>query len=271
MQDRPPLITLTSDFAVQSQGVGAMEAVIYSIAPNARVVHLMHGLPKFDVLAAARTMETVRFLPVGYHVCVCDPGVGTSRKALAIQTQRGDYFVGPDNGVFGPATRLLGGAICVHELVSSELMRQPVSPIFHGRDIFAPAAAHLACGIRIEDFGPALDPDSLVASPYSEATLEGTSLHATIIQINRYGSIHLNILHEQWDSLGLKPGRKLTLLLPNERSLELPIGETFSDVPKGESLIMKDDYGRAEIARNLGSFISEFPLEIGDQVKIRLL
>mgnify|MGYP001168744501 CR=1 FL=1 len=88
-----PLITLTSDFAVQSQGIGAMEATIYSIAPEAKVVHLMHGLPEFNIIAAARTMETVRYLPVGYHVCVCDPGVGTERKALAIQTERGDYFI----------------------------------------------------------------------------------------------------------------------------------------------------------------------------------
>ena len=222
------------------------------------------------MLAAARTMETVRFLPIGYHVCVCDPGVGTERKALAIQTERGDYFIGPDNGIFGPATHLLGGVVCVHELKNPELMRQPVSPIFHGRDIFAPAAAHLACGIRIEDFGPSIDPSLLVLPPYSEAIIEDNILHATIIQINRFGSLHLNILHEQWDSLGLKPGNSITLLLSNSQSCEIQIGEKFGDVSKGENVILKDDYGRVEIAKNLGSFCSEFSLKIGDRVRVKL-
>lgn len=269
MENIRPLITLTSDFAVQSQGIGAMEATIYSIAPSARVVHLMHGLPEFDVIAAARTMETVRYLPIGYHVCICDPGVGTSRKALAIETRRGDYFIGPDNGVFVPAIRLMGGAIRIHELVNSELMRQPVSPIFHGRDIFAPAAAHLARGVSIEDFGPAIDSDLLIAPPYSEATIKGNIMHATVIQINRFGSIHLNILHEQWDSLALSLGSMVTLLLPNSGSVQVTIGEKFGDVPQGANLIMKDDYGRVEIAKNLGAFVSEFPLKIGDQLNIK--
>lgn len=265
------LITLSSDFAVQSQGIGAMEATIYSIAPDAKVVHLMHGLPEFSILAAARTMETVRYLPVGIHVCVCDPGVGTARRGVAIQTRRGDYFVGPDNGLFISATRLLGGAIHIHELKNPELMRQPVSPIFHGRDIFAPAAAHLARGVKIQDFGSSITSQSLVTSPYEEATLENRVLRATIIQINRFGSVHLNILHDQWDSLGARFGEKVRLTFPNSQATEIIIGEKFGDVSSGENLILKDDYGRVEIAKNLGSFISEFPLVIGDQLILQLL
>jgi len=266
-----PVITLTSDFGVQSQGVGTMEAVVYSIAPQAKLFHLMHGLPEFDIKAAARTMETVRYMLVGIHVCVCDPGVGTTRKAIAILTKRGDYFVGPDNGVFLPATRILGGAQKVHQISNSKYMRLPVSAIFHGRDIFAPAAAHLACGVAMEELGPSLDVESLVKAPYEEATLIGNTLHAQVIQINRFGSVHLNILHEHWDALGVLPGHVITMHLPGERDVELPVGETFGDVEEGHNLIMKDDYGRIEVAKNLGAFVSEYPLKIGDAVDIAIL
>ncbi len=268
MERKQPLITLTTDFAVQSQGIGAMEVTIYSIAPDAKVIHLMHGLPEFDLVAAARTMETVLYYPVGFHVCVCDPGVGTSRKALAIETRRGDYLIGPDNGLFGPAIRLLGGATRVHQLLNPELMRQPVSPIFHGRDIFAPAAAHLARGIRLEDFGPAVDPQSLVAAAYEEAKIEGRTISATIIQINRFGSLHLNVLAAQWNSLNITPGKKVKCQFPLGKNAEVMVGEKFGDVAPGENLIMKDDYGRVEVAKNLGSFVSEFPLRIGDELRI---
>ena len=158
------LITLTSDFGVQTQGVGTMEVIARSIAPEAHVVHLMHGLPEFDILSAARTMETVRFLPSGVHVCVCDPGVGTARRGVAIEVARGDFFVGPDNGIFSSACRLLGGVKRVCQLTNDEFHRKPVSPIFHGRDIFAPVAAHLATGVAIERVGPAVDPKSLAQS-----------------------------------------------------------------------------------------------------------
>lgn len=87
-----------------------MEAVAREIAPEAHVIHLMHGLPSFDIRAAARTMETVKFLPAGFHVCVVDPGVGTKRRGLIIQAKSGHYFIGPDNGIFIPAVRMLGGA-----------------------------------------------------------------------------------------------------------------------------------------------------------------
>src|SRR5690348_8066918 len=115
-----PFISLTSDFGVQSQGVGLMEATARTIAPHATVLHLMHGLPSFDTIAAARTLESVAYLPVGAHVCVCDPGVGSDRKAIAIQVVRGDFLIGPDNGVLRPASRVLGGVLRIHELTNPQ-------------------------------------------------------------------------------------------------------------------------------------------------------
>ena len=264
-----PFISITSDFGVQTQGVGIMEGVALSIAPDANVIHLMHGLPEFDIIAAARTMETVRYLPVGCHVCVCDPGVGTSRKAIICEVGRGDHLIGPDNGVFIPATHLLGGLRRVHQITNPRYMKHPVSPIFHGRDIFIPAAAYLSLGVDISEFGPELAPESLTPSPYNEATIEDNEIHAKIIQINRYGSLHLNILHEVWDGIGISQGRFLTLIIPGLCNLVVPVCQTFGDVPEGQCLILKDDYGRVEVAINLGSFVEKYPAKVGQEVILR--
>ncbi len=268
--NRPPLITLSSDFGVQTQGVGTMEAVAFSIAPQAKIVHLMHGISEFDRIAAARTMETVNWLPVGYHVCVCDPGVGTSRRAIALEVGRGDYFVGPDNGIFLPASRLLGGIKRAYHLTNDTYHRKPVSHVFHGRDIFAPVAAHLANGVKPTDLGPSLQVESLVAAPYGEATFDNGAFHAQIIQINRFGSMHLNILHGEWEKHEPKLGASIHLKFSSGKETTLPYGTTFGDVSRNENIIFKDDYGRIEIAKNQGRFIEEFPCRIGDWVDVRI-
>jgi S-adenosyl-L-methionine hydrolase (adenosine-forming) len=121
------IITLTSDFGKQSQGVGMMEAAIAEIAPSARVIHYAHGIEPFAITSAARVLETVQFVAPAIHVCVCDPGVGTFRRAIALATRRGDILVGPDNGVVLPAARVLGGIVEIREISNRSLMRPSVS------------------------------------------------------------------------------------------------------------------------------------------------
>lgn len=261
------VITLSSDFGLGTQGIGIMEATIIDIAPDAKVIHLMHGLPDFDIVVAARTMETVNFVPVGFHVCVVDPGVGTNRRGIIIKTKRGDYFIGPDNGVFISATNLLGGCEKVVEITNSKYMRQPVSPIFHGRDVFSPAAAHLFNGVDISEFGKAIDFDDLVKAPYEEAIIKEHKIHAKVIHVNKFGSIHLNILYAQWDKFSLKKGEMITLKF-NGETVELPVTDTFGEVAKGKPLIMKDDYGRVEVALNMDSFCKRHGLKVGDEVLV---
>jgi S-adenosyl-L-methionine hydrolase (adenosine-forming) len=258
-------VTLTSDFGKQTQGVGNMEGVVYGINPAAKVIHLMHGIPGFDIFSAARTMETVYYMPIGCHVCVVDPGVGTKRKAIIIKVKRGDYFVGPDNGCLMSAPRLLGGIEKAVEITNEKYMITPVSPIFHGRHIFAPAAAHLANGVSIEEFGKEINIGELVKAPYDEALVKKGSIDATVIHVNHFGSLHLNILHEEWDKLGLKLKDKVKLNFAGKDIL-VTFAETFGDVPKGEPVIMKDDYRRVEIAINMGSFVSKYSVEVGDKI-----
>lgn len=262
-----PIITLSSDFGVQSQGIGNMEGVIANIAPNARVIHFMHGMPSFDIRTAARTMEVMSFMPLGFHVCVVDPGVGTSRRGIIIQVQRGDFFIGPDNGVFMSAVNILGGAEKIVEITNPKFMIKPVSPIFHGRHIFAPAAAYLAKGVKIEEFGPEVKLDDLVPAPYSEATIRNSVMEAEVININKFGSLNLNILHATWDKLNIRLKQKVKVSIRGKK-IEMVFAETFGQVEVNIPLILKDDYGRVEIAINLGDFAKEYGVKLGDQVLI---
>ncbi|MBI2558443.1 SAM-dependent chlorinase/fluorinase [Candidatus Woesearchaeota archaeon] len=262
------LITLTSDFGVQSQGVGIMEAVALEINPAARVMHLMHGLPDFNLFYAARIMETTSYLQIGCHVCVVDPGVGTKRKPIIIKTGRGDNLIGPDNGVLLPATRFLGGVQKVVEITNKKYMRHPISPIFHGRDIFTPAAAYLSKGVRIEKFGKELNAEDLAQAPYGEAEVNEDEIRAKIISLNKFGSLHLNIMQKEWDKFNVKLQYEIILKFKN-KSVKMPYATTFGDVPKGKPLIMKDDYGRIEIALNQGSFAKKYSIKIGDNILIK--
>lgn len=262
-----PIITLTSDFGVQSQGVGIMEGVALEINPDAHVIHLMHGLPDFNLSYAARTMETIKYMPVGYHVCVVDPGVGTKRKPIIIQTARGDYLIGPDNGVLIPATRFLGGIKKIVEITNIKYMKNPVSPIFHGRDIFTPAAAYLSKGVDIGEFGIEVIPLGLVNAPYGEAAIEEGKMYAKVISINKFGSLHLNITHNAWDAFKAGLNCRFNLFFCDE-DIMVPFVTTFGDVEKGKPLIIKDDYGRIEIALNQGSFEKEYGVKIGDNIMI---
>lgn len=266
-----PLVTLSSDFQVGSQGCGIMKAVALDICPGADVVHLMHGIPDFDIQSGARTMETIKTIQPGFHVCVVDPGVGTQRKPIIIFTKRGDYLIGPDNGVLMPAARMLGGIVKAVEITNERYMKHPVSPIFHGRDIFTPAAAYLATGVSIDEFGKELKESELVKAPYEEAELKDNKgdmiIESEVICINKFGTIHLNILSELMDKLKLKRGDLVELKFHN-KTLKLPFGATFGDVPKGEPLIMKDDYGRVEVAVNQGNFVEKYKLKLKDKVTI---
>lgn len=263
-----PIISLTSDFGVQSQGIGNMEGVILKIAPETHIIHLAHGLPDFDIRVGARTMEATQYLPVGFHVCVVDPGVGSSRSAIIIKVKRGDYLIGPDNGVLIPAINVLGGFEKAVHITNPKLMIQPVSPIFHGRHIFAPTAAYLAKGISIDEFGPSISFDQLTPAPYKDAVIKNDVIEAEVININKFGSLNLNILHKTWDEFNIRLKEEVVLDLKDQK-IKTPFVETFSQVEVSAPLILKDDYGRIEVAINLGNFAKKYKIKIGDQCLVK--
>ncbi|WP_254566533.1 S-adenosyl-l-methionine hydroxide adenosyltransferase family protein [Oscillatoria sp. HE19RPO] len=265
--NKKAFVSLTSDFGAQGQGGGLMEGVIMSICPHAYVIHLTHELPPFNLIAAARTLEQVTFLPVGAHVCICDPGVWSDRKSLILETYRGDWLLGPDNGILIPAARSLGGIVKATTIESNnKYIRTKISQIFQGRDLFAPVAAYLSNGVSLDEFGPIIDVNNLVGSIYDEAVVIDNLVYATVIQISRFGSVHMNITYELWKQLELNHKDSIEIRHSHAESLCLPIGRTFSDVAEGEPIVLKDDYGRIEMAINMGSFAETFKIKIGDSV-----
>lgn len=256
-------ISFITDFGPGSRGNGVLNAVALKICPDANVVYLA-DVESFNIKSGARLLEGVTHLPVGCHVCVVDPGVGTKRKAIAIKTKRGDYLVGPDNGVLLPACGLLGGMEMAVHITNEKYMLIPVSPIFHGRDIFMPAAAHLANGIPIGELGREISMGRLKQAPYKNAGIKNGRIECEVIHINRFGSLFINVLAETMVEL-FSISEKMALKTKNKR-IVLPYGQTFGDVEKGNPIILNDDFGRVEIAVNQGSFSDRFKIKIGDRL-----
>jgi hypothetical protein len=267
---KKPFISLSSDFGVGTQGIGIMRAVALQICPDAAIIDLRHGIPGFGVVEGAWTMESVQFLPIGAHVCVVDPEVGTQRRGIIIKARRGDYLIGPDNGVLLPASKILGGIEKAVEITSEKYMRQPVSPVFHGRDVFAPAAAWLCRGVRIEDFGPAIEPANLVKAPYDEAKVSQGLVEGKIIHVNHFGSVCVNVTQKAFEKSGIGYKDKIMIEVAG-REIRTRFLKTFGEVAKGEVVAFPDDYGRIEIAVNMGSFCKKSGAKLLGTVRIKKL
>lgn len=267
---RKPVISLISDFGWMSQGVGVMKGVALSINPDANIIDITHEVREFNVSDGARTLETCAWLPVGLHVCIVDPGVGTKRKALIILTNRGDYLVGPDNGVLIPAAeRFFGGIKKVVEITNEKYMMKPVSPVFHGRDVFIPAAAWLSLGVKMEEFGPEVKKKKLAPAPYGEAKVAEGKVEGVVIHINRFGSLFVNVKAEAvHDQAGMKHGDRVEIEVARKK-LKSRYMNTFGEVRKGEAVVLPDDFGRVQVSVNQGNFSKKFGGKEGDKVVIR--
>src|SRR5512133_479193 len=245
-----------------------MEAVIADIAPAVRVIHYAHGLPDYDTLSAARVLETVRYIAAGIHVCVCDPGVGTRRRALALATGRGDVLIGPDNGVLLPAAAALGGLVEAREITNPAVMRQQVSPVFHARDVFSLAAAHLARGVLFAELGRAVGIDSLLPAPYAEAEYDSGRWLARVIHVDKFGSAHLNIATDEWLRSPRADLCSVQVLLASGFRLSIAPSSTFADVEPGAPLLVTENDGRVALAVNRGSFSRAYAVRTGDEIAL---
>lgn len=239
-----PIITLLTDFGHRDGYPGVMKGVIWSIAPNARLVDLSHDIPAQNVHAGALVLgRAVPYFPPGtIHVAVVDPGVGSTRRAISARLGE-QYFVLPDNGLLTyarewAAERSLPAAFI--ELDRPEYWLQPVSRSFHGRDIFAPAAAHLAAGAPWEQLGTPIEHPLLLPVNEPRRTPEGWQ--GAIIDVDRFGNLITNLTREH-----LEPGRAKEIRLASSRIKG--IVQTFSDRPAGEIIAMYDSDGRLSICQ----------------------
>jgi S-adenosylmethionine hydrolase len=263
-------IAFLTDFGLQDDFVGTCHGVIKRIAPDVQIIDITHGIEPHQVLQGALVLAaTLPYMPVGVHLAVVDPGVGSARRPLALRDQEGHVFVGPDNGLLIPAAEAGGGVVAAHELVNPEYALQPVSRTFHGRDLFAPAAAHIARGISLEELGPPLDPEVLVRLGLPEPEVEAARIGARALYVDRFGNVQLNVAGAHLAGAGAEPGRRVRLELPHGTRMAV-VARTFADVPTGDVVLYEDSYGNVAIAVSRGSAAAALGLGAGEPVWIDL-
>jgi S-adenosylmethionine hydrolase len=240
-------IAFLSDFGLQDDFVGTCHGVMKRIAPDVEIIDVTHGIPPQQILQGALVLaNTLPYMPPGVHLAVVDPGVGGARRALALRDEEGRTFVGPDNGLLVPAADRAGIA-AAHELTNPEYALESVSRTFHGRDIFAPAAAHLALGVPIERLGPPLVPDALVRLDLPQPTIGQARIGATVLYVDSFGNIALNLTREHATQVGIVPGTQVELELGGERVFVVS-ARTFADARPGDIILYEDSYGNMSIA-----------------------
>jgi S-adenosyl-L-methionine hydrolase (adenosine-forming) len=265
-----PYLSFLSDFGTDT-APAVCRGVIWSILPEARINDLTHSSRQFGIRDGAFLLwSSVPYLPVGVHLAVVDPGVGTVRRPIAIEVARGDRLVGPDNGLLVPAAERLGGIVVAHALENRSLWRSSVSQTFHGRDIFAPVAAHLAGGTPIGEVGPVIDPVELVRLDLPRAELREGGLDTSVLFVDAFGNCRLAGQPADLAALRtrLEPGDRFSVRIGSTIH-EMPWQPTFGAVEAGAPLLYEDaDYAGLAIGINRGSAAERLGLALDTPVRI---
>jgi hypothetical protein len=260
-------ISLCTDYGCADGFVAACHGVIARIAPRARVLDVTHTIGPGDVRHGSVVLaDTLPWLPPAVHVAVVDPGVGTDRRGVALVS--GDtVLVGPDNGLLVPAAQALGGVRAAYELVEASYRLPTVSATFHGRDVFAPAAAHLAGGVPPDALGPAVDPTSLITLPAPVCQVDGDRIRVEVLTVDHFGNVALAAGPAEVAGIGLRAGVSATLRWP-AGAQPVRFGRTFADVAEGELVLLVDSAGHLSVARRAGSAARRTGLQPGAVVEL---
>ena len=262
-------VTFLSDFGLQDDFVGTCHGVMKTIAPDVEIIDVTHGIPPQQVLQGALVLaNTTPYMPVGVHLAVVDPGVGSARRPVAIRSGDGRVFVGPDNGLLVPAADRVGGIDAVHELANPQYALDSVSRTFHGRDLFAPAAAHLAAGVSVDELGPPLAADALARLELPQADVGENRIRATVLYIDRFGNVQLNLTREHMQQAEVSPGTTVEVELSLERYYAVA-ARTFADARKGDVILYEDSYRNIALALSGGNAAELFGAAPGQEVRIR--
>jgi len=263
---RLPIITLTTDFGNADHYVGAVKAAILTVSTQVVIVDVTHEIPAHDVAAAGWALRNAfgAFPRRTVHVAVCDPGVGTTRRPILAATEN-HYFIGPDNGIFSfvleaePATR-------VYEITASHYLAAVVSPTFHARDVFGPAAAHLAGGIAAENFGAAIEDYVRLETPKARVTKDGV-VKATVAHVDRFGNVILNISRQALEAV--RERLKATAFTAAAGPAKIShVFATYGDAPPGIPFLLYNSSEFLEIAANQARACDLVGLRAGDVIDI---
>jgi len=263
-------ITFLTDFGLQDDFVGTCHGVIKSIAPDAEIIDITHDIEPRRVLQGALALaDTIPYMPAGVHLAVVDPGVGTNRRAIAIADKSGRLYVGPDNGLLLPAAERTGGIERVHEITNPSFALAEISPTFHGRDLFSPAAAHLALGVAPEELGPQLSVGELVRLSIPKPDIRRGRVRAVVVDTDRFGNMQLNLRHEDLETIGIEQGTKVELEHGGERYYAIT-ARTFSDARAGDIMLYEDSFRNIAVAISGGNAVQMFGAIPGQQIVIRV-
>jgi len=260
-------VSFLSDYGTTDEFVGVVHSVIRQIAPEVRVIDLTHQVPAHDIRAGGLTLaRSAQYLAPGVVLAVVDPGVGTARKAIAVEVGDGEsILVGPDNGLLAPAVAMVGGATRAVELTAEAYRFPAPGPTFAGRDVFAPAAAHLCNGVDLTELGPEIDPFSLTPAMIPITREEGDELIAEVLWTDQFGNLQLNVDPAEIESLGDRIELRF-----GTRSRTGIRHETYAEVAVGEIGLIVDSYGLVSLAVNRASAAEELGLYTGDEVRVVL-
>jgi S-adenosyl-L-methionine hydrolase (adenosine-forming) len=262
-------VSFLSDFGLDDDFVGTCHGVIKRIAPDVEIIDVTHGIAPQAVLPGALILRnTLRYLPAGVHLGVVDPGVGGTRRPLIVRDANGDLFVGPDNGLLVLAAEL-AGIESAHEIANPAYALEPVSRTFHGRDLFAPAAAHLALGVEPAELGPPLAPDALVRLDIPKPVVDDGVVDASVLYVDRYGNMQLNMTRDDLDRVGIVPGTRFELELAGERYYAV-VARTFADARAGDVILYEDSYANMSVAISNGNAAQMLHATAGRPIRIRL-
>lgn len=276
MRPARPVIGFLTDFGLDG-AAAVCRGVMIGICPDAQVIDISHTVRKFAIADGARLLAfALPYLPVGTHVAVVDPGVGTSRRPIGIRTGRGDVLIGPDNGLLLPPADVLGGAVEARELTNRDLWLPDTSTTFHGRDVFAPVAGHLAAGdAAFADVGPAVPLESLVRLTQPAATVAEGQISTVVTYVDSFGNIRLAGSGTELEAAfgHLADGDVLRVTLAADGDLPevtepTRYGSTFGVVGAGEPLVYLDSQGTLSMADNQGNIAARLGIAAGRAVVI---
>jgi S-adenosylmethionine hydrolase len=263
------ILTLLTDYGQQDEFVGVCHAVARGILPpEVPVVDLTHGIARHDVRHGALSLRNaLPYVPVGVHVAVVDPQVGTERRAVAVRCDDGRVLVGPDNGLLSLAWERAGGAVEAIDVSRSQHRLEPVSATFHGRDVFVPVAAHLAAEAELLDAGEPLAIEELEVLTLPEPRIVAETAVAHALLVDGYGNVSLDLRHEHMLALDLTIGARVEVA-SGGRSAAATVVQTFADVGAGDLLVYEDAWGAVALAVNRGDAAAELAIERDAEVRL---
>jgi S-adenosylmethionine hydrolase len=246
------IITLLTDYGPHDEFVGVCHGVIRTIEPDASIIDITHGISRHDIRHGAISLRNaIPYMPVGVHVAIVDPQVGTERRGVAVRCEDGRVLVGPDNGLLALAWERAGGIAEAIDITRSPHRLEPISATFHGRDVFVPVAAQLAAGAELRDAGEPLPVEELVTLDLPKPLISPGSAVAHALLIDGYGNVSLDLSHDDLIDLEMTLGGRVEVGGPR-LSAEATLVQTFADVAPGEMLVYEDAWGAIAVAVNRG-------------------